>query len=337
MEFPELNEGFYLETSEGLLFHVKGGVHPPDRVTAFLCYVPSSKGNRRRGKRKYLRIYDLNKSFNLLTKKYPKYLYFDPVMSKLIQSVPLSEIKEIYNPVEKIKELSLKKRKSELETLICEFVGELNERSGFSSSIGVSGSVLVGLETKDSDIDLVVYGERESRKVYSALKEMRREGEIKPYNLETVKRIVSFRWGEKAVSNMHLRKIEAKKILHGKIKGKDYFVRLVKKRSEIRYKYGELKFRFIGKGTITCEIWEDKDSIFTPCKYVVGNVKPISNILGLEKIKELTSFRGRFTEHVKKGEKVKVRGDIEEIEDLKEDTKYLHMVLGYKGDFLKPI
>ncbi len=43
-----VREGDFIETHEGLVFDVKGLVHPPERVIAFLRYYPSPKGKRKR-------------------------------------------------------------------------------------------------------------------------------------------------------------------------------------------------------------------------------------------------------------------------------------------------
>lgn len=52
-------EGAAVETGDGMLFTVKGVVHPPHRVVAYLRYVPDPDGARRRGRDRYRRVYSV--------------------------------------------------------------------------------------------------------------------------------------------------------------------------------------------------------------------------------------------------------------------------------------
>ena len=49
METLEAVEGFAVETLEGLIFTVKGMVHPPHRLIAYLRFMPDAEGDRKRG------------------------------------------------------------------------------------------------------------------------------------------------------------------------------------------------------------------------------------------------------------------------------------------------
>ena len=54
MEKPKDKD--FIETIEGLLFCVVGYLHPPDRYTAYLKYVPSEGGKWKRGETRYARV-----------------------------------------------------------------------------------------------------------------------------------------------------------------------------------------------------------------------------------------------------------------------------------------
>jgi len=53
-------EGDFIETSEGLVFDVKGLIHPPNRIIAFLRYFPDKKGERKRNSERYSKVYSLS-------------------------------------------------------------------------------------------------------------------------------------------------------------------------------------------------------------------------------------------------------------------------------------
>ena len=59
-------EGDYIETkNDGLIFDVKGLLHPKDRKICFLRFYPSPEGDRVRYGKHYKKIYDLKKRYNV--------------------------------------------------------------------------------------------------------------------------------------------------------------------------------------------------------------------------------------------------------------------------------
>ncbi|MFX1578032.1 MAG: hypothetical protein ACFFBJ_00135, partial [Promethearchaeota archaeon] len=74
-----LAEGYFIITTDGLIFEVKGIVHPRDRVIAYLRYVPTPSG--------YQKVYDLNERENYLRTNYSSYLWFSEPHGRVVQSV----------------------------------------------------------------------------------------------------------------------------------------------------------------------------------------------------------------------------------------------------------
>ncbi|MGQ4871561.1 MAG: hypothetical protein ACP6IT_06975, partial [Candidatus Thorarchaeota archaeon] len=96
-------EGQFIVTPDNLIFEVKGVVHPPDRVTAYLRYVPDPRGDRRteRGQR-FRKIYDLDMREKYLYENAPQYLHYDPVVGRIMQSVPVDDVVRVLDPVERL-------------------------------------------------------------------------------------------------------------------------------------------------------------------------------------------------------------------------------------------
>jgi hypothetical protein len=231
-EDQRLEDGGYVETVDGLIFEVRGYVHPADRIIAFLTYVPDTSGNRVKGSTKFRRIYDLQEIFEYLKNRHPQYLFFDRVRQRIMQGVPRSVVKQIYHPQEKIRMLAKRGPKNEIETTALKFATAIAENSEIPiDSIGLSGSVLVGLYTKSSDVDLVIYGEENGHRAYDALRKMREEeGWILPLDERYVKRACIFRWGRCGLPIEKMTGVEKAKILHGRVDDRIYFVKLVKDR-----------------------------------------------------------------------------------------------------------
>jgi len=96
-------EGDFIENSEGLIFDVKGLVHPPDKVVAFIRYFPTSQGERRRNKVAYGKVYSLSERYMLLKEKSPEYLIYDSVFDEKLCEVPVCDIKTHSEPAKKFK------------------------------------------------------------------------------------------------------------------------------------------------------------------------------------------------------------------------------------------
>ena len=80
-------EGDLLETHEGLIFDVKGLVHPPKKIIAFLRYYPDTNGDRVRKGIRYKKIYSLKARYKFLETNYPQYLFNDKIFKHYFRSV----------------------------------------------------------------------------------------------------------------------------------------------------------------------------------------------------------------------------------------------------------
>ncbi|KXA96993.1 hypothetical protein AKJ38_02190 [candidate division MSBL1 archaeon SCGC-AAA259I14] len=331
----KLREGDYIETKEGLLFHIKGVLHPKDRVIAFLRYFPTEKGERERKNRRFKKIYPLDKRYKYLKKNFPKYIFYSKKIRKKIQAVPLEDIKKIYRPQEKLEEIREKKNLTSIEEKVLNFSNKIVQISGIDPhQIGVSGSILVDLHKSDSDIDLVGYGEEAGWKIHSAIKKMRdKDTDIQPYDEENGLRIAKFRWERTELPLEILAKIEMEKVLHGMVYGKDFFIRLVKDWPDIDSSYNDFEYSPKGVAKIEGLVSDDSDSIFTPNRYVLEESQTLDGNHG--KVENITSYRGRFSEQAVQGDKILAYGRIEEVTC--RNRKFNRMLLGKPEEYLLPI
>lgn len=327
-----LIEGDYIETLEGLLFTVKGLFQPEGRVVAYLRYLPDTKGDRRRGGKRYRRVYDIEETTELLQRLHPQYVSRVDSLGLTLQTVPLDRIAKVFRPRERLQALMAHPR-TELEKSVALFAFALSSESSVPlEQFGVSGSVLIGLASPSSDIDLIVYGLEAGWKVYESLRRLREKEEwISPYDERTVEEIVKARWGDTGLDLGKLRSIEMGKILHGLVYGRYYFVRLVKRHEEME---AERASRPLGKVRLRAVVIGASDSIFTPCTYHVEDGVPLDALFRHE-VSELVSFRGKFTEQAGEGDAVEARGTLEEATYT--DRTIYRVVMGARGDYLVPI
>ncbi|MCX8171546.1 MAG: nucleotidyltransferase domain-containing protein [Candidatus Bathyarchaeota archaeon] len=330
-------EGDFIETVEGLIFDVKGLVHPPDRVIAYLRYLESPEGDRVRGSKRYMKVYSLSDRDAILRRNYPHYVYYDDVFGEWLEGALKSLITVHYQPVKKA--LSLVKRRdlSAIEAQAVRFIQELRDYAGIhSSSIGVSGSILVGLYDSSSDIDVVVYGRRESVAAYSGLKALlgeRRNG-FSPYGLDDLKKLYDFRFTDTRIPFNEFCKVELRKAFQGKFLGRDFFVRFVPDWDEVYERYGDRVYRSVGYARVKALVEDDSEALFTPCIYRVSEVKLLEGECDTRMLREIVSFRGRFCDHARRGEYVIAQGKVEKVIE-KTGCEYYRMILGAKpSDFM---
>lgn len=330
-------EGDFIETVEGLIFDVKGLIHPPDRIIAYLRYFESSEGERARGSKRYMKVYSLSDRDIVLRQKYPHYIYYDDVFGEWLEGVSNSLITEHYQPIHKALSLIRGWDLSVIETQAVKFIQEIHDYASIPmGNIGVSGSILVGLYSSSSDIDIVVYGRRESITAYNGLKALLSEKKngFSPYNISDLKKLYDFRSMDTWMPFNEFCKVELRKSFQGKFLGRDFFVRFVLDWDEVDEKYGDRVYRSVGYARIKALVEDDLDAIFTPCLYKVSEVKLLEGECDTRLLREIVSFRGRFCDHARRGEHVVAQGKIEKVVG-KDGSEYYRMVLGAKpSDFM---
>jgi len=329
-------EGDLIEDVNGIIFDVKGLVHPPSRVVAFPRFIPDVKGGRMRGNLAYRKIYALSVRYELLEKQFPQYLVQNDVVGEKLCEVPINLIKRHYRPIEKLQELRARKQWDSLERRALDFVSLLKETAGITwDALGVSGSILVNLHTASSDIDPVVYGVENCRRVYSVLKSLFNEEKsgAKPYTKEELQTLFNFRSKDTRMSFEDFVRTESRKVFQGKYFGHDYFVRCIKDWDEVGESYGDVRYSNVGYARVKAMVADASEAIFTPCTYKIGNVEFLEGA-NVERVSEIVSFRGRFCEQAENGEVVVAQGKLEHMQS-KAGWKRFRLLLGSQpSDFM---
>jgi predicted nucleotidyltransferase len=323
---PEpFREGDFVESVEGYIFDVKGLIHPPDRVVAYVRYVPCELGERARNGSKYRKIYDLSDRYNFLRKTQPTYIVSDPVFGDEIIEVPRNKIVRHYEPKRMARRL-LRKAVTPLEKKTAEMISRISEAASVSiESFGVSGSLLIGLPGPGSDMDIVVYGSASCNRVRYELKDLlSKDDDFKPYGEEKIRELYEQRQRETGISYEDYAKCERRKDFQGLFKGTDFFVRYVKEASETCEEYGSTRYSRLGYGRLEAVVTDDCEVIFTPCTYPLRNVELEG--LNVQPPQEIVSFRGQFCEQARKEEHVIAQGKVELCKKLNES--YTRLILG---------
>jgi predicted nucleotidyltransferase len=327
-------EGELIRTENQVIFDVKGLVHPPNRLIAFPRYIPSPEGNRRGEKGLYGKIYSFSERFQFLERNMPDLIVHDPVFDATLCEVPVDTVVERYDPIEKLKLLRTSKELSELERKVVHLAEELQGASGIPwSSIGISGSVLTGLTTLQSDVDPVVYGLENGCRAYEALEALLDDNTagFKRYRRGELQALFDFRSKDTIMGFEDFARVERRKAFQGMYEGTDYFIRFVKDWSQVTEQYGDVCYKNAGYAKITATIADDSEALFTPCTYGIEDVT-VAEGAKLEPIREIVSFRGRFCEQAKTGEAITAQGKVELVTDKRSSSEYYRLILGNKPE-----
>ncbi len=328
-------EGYYFRIYDNTIFYVKGVIQPQDKVVGYPKYVPSPIGDRidNRGIR-YYKEPSITEEIRLVEEKYRKYLVYDPYIGNLVPEIPYKDIEFIYNPIEKALQVMNTKPKNKVLEDTRHMLIDL-KNSANVKNIGISGSILVNLYRDSSDIDIVVYGEKEGLSVYDYLKEVidKETSPYRRYSKEDIIRLYEFRKRETPIKFNELVQHAKRRVLEGYFGKREYFIRLVKTPLPDE-DYGKVVYKKIGKATMKFKVVDAREAIFTPCKYVVEVLEHIEGVkIGVD---EIYSIRGRFNELAFEDEIVIARGTVERLEYANGDIKY-RLYLGDPGDYMTNI
>jgi len=342
----------FVEDKDGYLYCVVGYVHPPDRVLAYLKYVPTRsldtiwfKGKV--GYDRVLKYYSsvaVTESFKILKKVKPHYIYYDNVFNITFIGVPISEIRKHYIPEERLKEIIESGGNDELEQDLIELVKCLSEITNVKiQSFGISGSILTSIHhPRYSDIDLTVYGIANSWTLIKVLREADGKDKIKLPEDNVIKE-----WALEVSKHHPLTPKEAYLIYVEKK------MRLVFKESrvfsihpillpeEVDEKYGDKIYVPKDLIKIKGKVVDNRLSIFLPGKYIVDDVSVLEGKREYSEIEEVVTFEGLYSGILDVDEEFIAYGKVEEVHDRIKGRKYLRLVIGSaeaKGkDYIKPL
>jgi predicted nucleotidyltransferase len=271
----------FIEDYEGRLYAVSAYDNSV-KVGCILRYIPDSGGERKNIEGKRFRKLEFHEAYAYISSEKPEY-------ADIIQRVPPSDITRVLKPEEEID--SITRRSTLVSTLSRLF--ELPR-----GSYGCTGSYLCGLETEQSDIDLVVYG-RTFFHARTILRNAIAKGRISAITDEVWESI--YRKRDPELSRDEFLLHEKRKWNRGQI-GRVYF--------DILYTrpYGGLdpvscsKGRVCGKKTIEAMVIDASLSFDNPAQYLVDH----------EEISRVLSFSHTYSGQALRGELIQARGTCEE-------------------------
>ena len=275
--------------------------------------------------------------------QHPVYLYDSPVMGIRMSAVPLNKISAHLRPEEKISQLMQMKKTDVLQQKAIDLATFISNESGVPIGyFGVTGSLLLDIHRDFSDIDLIVYGMKNSEAVKKSLIRIYQKGSfpVLQFNEEKIRE-----WCLNKTEMYPLTYEEAARIFERKW-GRGLYheilfsIHPVKLEEEVSERYGDRIFKPEGIVKIEATVSIASEAEFLPSIYKVEDVKiydgPVVN-----DIYEVASYEGLYGGIAEKGEKIMAYGKLEKVIDRKNDENYHRVLIGSKEakgkDYVKPI
>ncbi len=320
-------DGETILTKDGYIFYVFGYKHPSNRVFAFLKYIPSkliSYFPIRFLRQKWnLQDIELSRPEKLYTAqnyqkfletfrtKFPQYLYFCSYLNKEVLSVPHNIIEKVYLPNNCMQELFKNNKRDKLQEEAVGLVLLLSKESQVPlEDFGIHGSVGLNMHSEYSDIDLVVYGSQNFRKLEKTIEKLVKESKLR---------------------YVFTKKIDSARKHRGRYQGRRFVYNAVRKTEEIITQYGKWRYIPVKKVTFSCVVGDDSETMFRPALYPIRDYQPddLASELSDEQIPtKVLSMIGYYRNVARQGEEIKVSGTLERVEDVETDKAFYQVVVG---------
>ncbi|MEM2971415.1 MAG: hypothetical protein QW270_03205 [Candidatus Bathyarchaeia archaeon] len=320
-------DGDTFVTREGFILNVFGYEHPKERVFSFLKYIPSQfkklfnvqflDRTWTYGKNKLFRAEKLYTAKNyqifleVFRKNFPDYVYFCPFRKKKVISTLLSSVRRVYVPRERLNALRKIKRKDKLQKTTLDFIDLVSNESKVAfEDFGIHGSIALNMHTAESDIDVVIYGGQNFRKVETAIKKLVEDG------------ILSYVFNNR---------LDAARRYKGRYLNRIFMYNAVRKPEEVNSKYGEYIYTPIAPFKFRCKVKDDSEAMFRPAIYKIENCKLCNlNFAFIEEMIPTTvvSMVGCYRNVARKGDEIEVSGTLEHVEKIDTHEVTYQVVVG---------
>jgi len=320
-------DGDTFTTRKGFVFNTFGYEHPEDRVFAFLKYIPAKYHDLFRinyldrtwkhGKQQLCRAEKLYTAQNYTTfletfrRHFPDYVYFCPFRAKEVISVPLDSISEVFVPRQCLRRITSLKRKDSLQRMTLDFVDMLSNESGIAcDDFGVHGSVALDMHSDKSDIDIVVYGSENFRKLESTVDRLVKTGKL---------------------GYLFSNRLDAARRFKGRYQDRIFMYDAIRKPEEVNTKYGAFRYVPLIQIRFDCVVEGDSEAMFRPATYRIAKYESVdsnSALAGGCVPSSVVSMIGCYRNVARKGDRMRVSGMLERVENVATGNVFYQVVVG---------
>jgi predicted nucleotidyltransferase len=271
----------FFETVDGWIFAVADYNHP-DGLRSMLRYVPDERGEREANGKRYRKL-DFDPAFEFLRKERPIYV-------RDLHTVPESDVLRLYQPSVGLQAVAKRDpRVNKIATILADAGVPQTE-------MGITGSMLIGLNGPTSDIDFVVYGPWwwKARDIINAAKA---GGEIQDLDLATWQKIYKKRKPETGFDEFMLH--EKRKGNRGMVDGTYFDLLFTRDWSQIE---PQMKGKQLGPRKIVATVTDARFAFDSPAIFRLDD----------DEVAEIFCYSHTYAGQAREGEVVEAQGVLEE-------------------------
>lgn len=301
----------YILDTDGNYLRIVGDYHPAGTVVSYVKYFPSVHGVRMIRNKLYGYNSFVAKSFIIL-KECDDRIIFSHRHGGIITTTPETKIREYFSCRKKIQQIVSQKdiySKHPVGKYLIDFLDLITDAVDLRY-VGITGSFLIGAENKNSDIDLVCYGE----KTYQNLKLFfEKKTFIQRYENELANILFARRMIHMAAMDFDTLILQESRKLQGVIRGTDIHINCQPLRLDDDTSM-DLNLMEIGDISCVAQILDDSQGGYSPAYYRIEVLSIVNSIFAdaqfKEKITVMLSFIGVFSQSFKTGDKVFLEGKL---------------------------
>ncbi|WP_394751858.1 hypothetical protein [Crenothrix sp.] len=277
----------FIETAERLVFAVVMPTLEQGKVLCFLRYVTEDH---------LWKKLSTEQANNFLKQHYPQYLYYSPVLDAQLHAVPLEYIAIHHQPKQRLQQLLQSKHNDLIEDDAVQLCDLLQANAVNMAQLGITGSLLIGAQHAESDIDLVCHQRQVFHYCRQVIKSLIDQGRLQDLSQADWQEAYSRR--DCALSFAEYVWHEQRKYNKAMINGRKFDLSFVgdvsSSNTQIYQKCGAI--------TLQCKVKDDSRAFDYPAEFAVD----------AEEISTIVSFTATYTGQAQCNETIEVSGILEQ-------------------------
>lgn len=234
---------------------------------------------------------------NAFLKEYhPDYLHYSPVLDAHLHAVAIDRIVKHHQPKQRLQQIMQANRQDAIERDLFRLCDLLQQQGLDLSRMGITGSILVGVQKQQSDIDLVCYGRAVFHQCRAITRELIEQEKLQELNdndwQESYQRrscdlsFAEYVWHERRKTN--------KAVINGRKFDLNFIDDSPRSETTGYQKQGAI--------TVQCRVIDDTHAFDYPAEFKIDH----------EQFDAVVSFTATYTGQAIKGETVEVSGIVEQ-------------------------
>jgi len=276
----------FIQTAEGLVFAVVDQGLEQGKVLCFLRYVQQGS---------LWRKLDTQEANQLLAEHYPQYLFYSQVKSAALHAVNVQSIVIHHQPKQRLQDLLAKKNPDIIEQDLLDLCRILLVQGIDLKGVGITGSLLIGAQNLNSDIDLVVYGREKFHQFRGLIKQLIQQGQLQ--QLAEQDWLESYRRRQCDLSYADYVWHEQRKYNKALINSRKFDLNLLELSSEAESSSYQKK----GMILIQATVFDAQYGFDYPARFLIEH----------EQVSEVVCYTATYTGQAEQSERIEVSGQLE--------------------------